>query len=113
VLGFEAVLYPSFLKRFCLFSIAYKKVSQIVKKVIALFESPCHNLIIETETRKNDMTKDNQKKLMDLVRDYGVMYSIFEEKLNTVNEEGFSDSSYAVYKDIAEGTLKEIQELIA
>ena len=59
------------------------------------------------------MTKDNQKKLMDLVRDYGVMYSIFEEKLNTVNEEGFSDSSYVVYKDIAEGTLKEIQELIA
>jgi|TARA_R110001599_G_C11721083_1_gene605569 hypothetical protein len=59
------------------------------------------------------MTKDNQNKLIELVKDYGVFYSIFEEKLSDDVASGSSDNSYQVYKATAERKLKEIQELIA
>jgi len=53
------------------------------------------------------MTKENQNMLIELVKDYGVFYSIFDEKLNA------DDDSYKFYKATAERKLKEIQELIA
>lgn len=59
------------------------------------------------------MTKDNQKKLIELVRDYGVFYSIFEEKLSADVATGVSDESYKLYKETAERKINEIQELIA
>ena len=59
------------------------------------------------------MTKDNQNKLIELVKDYGVFYSIFEEKLSDDVASGSSDNSCQVYKATAERKLKEIQELIA
>ena len=72
-----------------------------------------HIVCIETQTGRNDMTKDNQKKLIELVRDYGVFYSIFEEKLSADVAIGVSDESYKLYKETAERKIKEIQELIA
>jgi len=59
------------------------------------------------------MTKDKQIELIELVRDYGVFYSIFEEKLSADVAIGVSDESYKLYKETAERKIKEIQELIA
>ena len=53
------------------------------------------------------MTKDKQIELIELVRGYGVFYSIFNEKLDA------NDDSYKIYKRLAAENLKKIQELIA
>lgn len=53
------------------------------------------------------MTKDKQIELIELVKGYGVFYSIFNEKLDA------NDDSYKTYKRLAEDNLKRIQDLIA
>ena len=53
------------------------------------------------------MTKDKQIELIELVKGYGVFYSIFTEKLDA------NDDSYEIYKRLAAENFKKIEELIA
>tara|TARA_X000001316_G_scaffold10730_1_gene3513 strand:- start:134 stop:295 length:162 start_codon:yes stop_codon:yes gene_type:complete len=53
------------------------------------------------------MTTDKQIELIELVKGYGVFYSMFNEKLDA------NDDSYKTYKRLAAEKLKKIEELIA